>query len=80
VMFDPRITLQQQVSDQLKEHFGDKVFDAVILRNVRLAAAPSYGLPGVVFDKVSRGAQAYVQFGAEMIERVRALNDAPQAS
>ncbi|CAG9273995.1 ParA family protein [Paraburkholderia unamae] len=73
VMFDPRITLQQQVSEQLKEHFGDKVFDAVIPRNVRLAEAPSYGLPGVVFDRTSRGAQAYVQFGAEMIERVRAL-------
>ncbi|WP_179403364.1 ParA family protein [Burkholderia guangdongensis] len=73
VMFDPRITLQQQVSDQLKAHFGDKVFDVVIPRNVRLAEAPSYGLPGVVFDRASRGAQAYLQFGAEMIERVRAL-------
>ena len=73
VMFDPRITLQAHVSEQLKSHFGDKVFDAVIPRNVRLAEAPSYGLPGVVFDRASRGAQAYVQFGAEMIERVRAL-------
>jgi len=73
VMFDPRITLQQQVSDQLKQHFGDKVFDAVIPRNVRLAEAPSYGLPGVVFDRASRGAQAYIQFGAEMIARVQAL-------
>jgi chromosome partitioning protein len=73
VMFDPRITLQQQVSDQLKEHFGGKVFDVVIPRNVRLAEAPSYGLPGVVFDKSSRGAQAYIQFGTEMMERVRAL-------
>lgn len=73
VMFDPRITLQQQVSDQLKAHFGDKVFDAVIPRNVRLAEAPSYGLPGVVFDRSSRGAQAYLQFGAEMIDRVRAF-------
>jgi chromosome partitioning protein len=73
VMFDPRITLQQQVSDQLKEHFGDKLFDVVIPRNVRLAEAPSYGLPGVVFDKSSRGAQAYIQFGTEMMERVRAL-------
>jgi len=73
VMFDPRVTLQQQVSDQLKEHFGDKVFDAVIPRNVRLAEAPSYGLPGVVFDRASRGAQAYMQFGTEMIERIRAL-------
>ncbi|KVN23496.1 chromosome partitioning protein [Burkholderia pyrrocinia] len=74
VMFDPRITLQQQVSDQLKAHFGDKVFDVVIPRNVRLAEAPSYGLPGVVFDRGSRGAQAYLQFGAEMIERVRAFD------
>ena len=73
VMFDPRITLQQQVSDQLKDHFGDKVFDAVIPRNVRLAEAPSYGLPGVVFDRASRGAQAYIQFGAEMIARVEKL-------
>jgi chromosome partitioning protein len=73
VMFDPRITLQQQVSDQLKAHFGDKVFDAVIPRNVRLAEAPSYGLPGVVFDRASRGAQAYIQFGAEMIARVEKL-------
>ncbi|CAH2802726.1 MAG: Chromosome (plasmid) partitioning protein ParA [uncultured Caballeronia sp.] len=73
VMFDPRITLQQQVSDQLKQHFGDKLFDVVIPRNVRLAEAPSYGLPGVVFDRASRGAQTYIQFGTEMIERVRAL-------
>ncbi len=72
VMFDPRITLQQQVSEQLKQHFGEKVFDAVIPRNVRLAEAPSYGLPGVVFDRASRGAQAYIQFGAEMIARVQA--------
>ena len=59
VMFDPRITLQQQVSDQLKSHFGDKVFDTVIPRNVRLAEAPSYGLPGVVFDPAAKGSQAY---------------------
>jgi chromosome partitioning protein len=70
VMFDPRITLQQQVSDQLKEHFGDKVFDTVIPRNVRLAEAPSYGLPGVVFDPASRGAQAFIQFSKELVQRV----------
>lgn len=69
VMFDPRITLQQQVSEQLKQHFGDKVFDTVIPRNVRLAEAPSYGLPGTTFDPSSRGAQAYTQFGEEMIRR-----------
>ncbi len=70
VMFDPRITLQQQVSDQLKSHFGDKVFNTVIPRNVRLAEAPSYGLPGVVFDPSSKGAQAFTTFAVEMVERV----------
>ncbi|HET9823558.1 MAG TPA: ParA family protein [Burkholderiaceae bacterium] len=73
VMYDPRITLQQQVSEQLKAHFGDKVFDAVIPRNVRLAEAPSYGQPGVVFDPSSRGAQAYVTFAREMVERVQKM-------
>ncbi len=70
VMFDPRITLQQQVSEQLKAHFGDKVFDTVIPRNVRLAEAPSYGLPGVVFDPSSKGAQAFVAFAEEMVARI----------
>jgi chromosome partitioning protein len=73
VMYDPRMTLQQQVSEQLVAKFGDKVFSTIIPRNVRLAEAPSYGMPGVVYDRGSRGAQAYVSFGAEMIERVRAL-------
>jgi chromosome partitioning protein len=71
VMFDNRMTLQQQVSEQLKSHFGDKVFDAVIPRNVRLAEAPSYGQAGVVFDPSSRGAQAYVAFANEMVERAK---------
>ena len=71
VMFDPRITLQQQVSDQLKDHFGDKVFSAVIPRNVRLAEAPSYGLPGVVFDPSAKGSHAFVDFAHEMVERVK---------
>lgn len=70
VMFDPRITLQQQVSDQLKAHFGEKVFDTVIPRNVRLAEAPSYGQPGVTFDPSSRGAQAFVEFAREMVKRL----------
>jgi chromosome partitioning protein len=73
VMFDPRITLQQQVSDQLKAHFGDKVFDTVIPRNVRLAEAPSYGLPGVVFDPSARGSQAFVAFASEMVARIGKL-------
>jgi len=73
VMFDPRITLQMQVSEQLKAHFGDKVFDSVIPRNVRLAEAPSYGLPGVVFDPSSKGAQAFVAFAQEMVARIAAM-------
>ncbi len=73
VMFDPRITLQQQVSDQLKAHFGDKVFNTVIPRNVRLAEAPSYGLPGVVFDPSAKGSQAFVEFAQEMVERIRGM-------
>ncbi|CAM8623582.1 Soj ATPases involved in chromosome partitioning [Comamonadaceae bacterium] len=73
VMFDPRITLQNQVSDQLKAHFGDKVFDTVIPRNVRLAEAPSYGVPGVVFDPNSKGAQSFVTFAQEMVDRIHTM-------
>jgi len=79
VMFDPRITLQQQVSDQLKAHFGDKVFNTVIPRNVRLAEAPSYGLPGVAFDPAARGSQAFVDFAQEMVERIGAMKQAASA-
>ena len=71
VMFDPRMTLQQQVSAQLEAHFGDKVFRTIIPRNVRLAEAPSYGLPGVAYDRAAKGAQAYIAFGAEMVERMK---------
>jgi chromosome partitioning protein len=70
VMFDPRVTLQQQVSEQLKSHFGDKVFNAVIPRNVRLAEAPSYGLPGVVFDPSAKGSVAFVEFARELVDRI----------
>lgn len=70
VMFDPRIILQQQVSEQLKAHFGGKVFDTVIPRNVRLAEAPSYGQPGVTFDPASKGAMAFVDFAHEMVRRL----------
>jgi len=72
VMFDARMTLQQQVSAQLESHFGDKVFRAIVPRNVRLAEAPSHGMPGVVFDKAAKGTQAYMAFAQEMIERVNA--------
>jgi chromosome partitioning protein len=73
VMFDPRMTLSQQVSAQLEQHFGDKVFRTIIPRNVRLAEAPSYGVPGVSYDPASKGAQAYIAFGAEMVERIQTM-------
>ena len=66
-MFDPRNTLAQQVSDQLQQHFGDKVYRTVIPRNVRLAEAPSYGLPVLYHDKVSKGTKAYLALAGELL-------------
>jgi chromosome partitioning protein len=69
VMFDNRNTLAQNVSDQLKAHFGAKVFDTVVPRNVRVAEAPSYGLSALQYDRSSKGAQAYLQMAQELIDR-----------
>ena len=69
VMFDPRITLQQQVSEQLKDHFADKVFDTVIPRSVRLSEAPSHGQPISHYSPDSTGALAYAALAEEL--RVR---------
>lgn len=66
-MFDPRNALAQQVSAQLEAHFGDKVYRTVIPRNIRLAEAPSYGLPALYHDKTSRGTQAYLALAGEML-------------
>ncbi len=66
-MFDPRNTLAQQVSDQLQEHFGDKVYRTVIPRNIRLAEAPSYGVPVLYHDKLSKGTQAYLALASELL-------------
>ena len=68
-MYDPRNTLAQQVSAQLIQHFGDKVYRTVIPRNVRLAEAPSHGVPVLNFDKASKGAQAYLALAGEMLNR-----------
>lgn len=73
VMFDPRMMLSQQVSAQLEAHFGDKVFKTIIPRNVRLAEAPSYGVPGVIYDPAAKGAQAYIAFGKELVTRVQSI-------
>ncbi|HZQ72766.1 MAG TPA: AAA family ATPase [Burkholderiales bacterium] len=66
-MYDPRNMLAQQVSAQLEEHFGDKVFRTLVPRNVRLAEAPSHGIPGVLWDSGSKGAQAYVGLAQELL-------------
>ena len=68
-MFDPRNLLAQQVSAQLEQHFGAKVYQTIIPRNVRLAEAPSYGAPAVNFDPSCKGAQAYMQLANEVLRR-----------
>ena len=68
-MFDPRNNLANEVSAQLLSHFGDKVYRTVIPRNVRLAEAPSFGLPIIKYDKASRGALAYLALAGEMLNR-----------
>ena len=75
-MFDPRSTLTQQVSGELVEHFGDKVYRTIIPRNVRLAEAPSYGKPVIAFDRLSKGAQAYSALAQELLDRQAALGAA----
>jgi len=68
-MYDPRNMLSQQVSQQLEEHFGDKVYRTLVPRNVRLAEAPSYGVPAVLWDTASKGAQAYLALADEILSR-----------
>ena len=71
-MYDPRNSLTKDVSDQLTEHFGDKLFTSVIPRNVRLAEAPSHGLPVLMYDKASKGALAYLALAGELNRRMTA--------
>ncbi|MEK7840435.1 MAG: ParA family protein, partial [Pseudomonadota bacterium] len=68
-MFDPRNNLDNEVSAQLKEHFGDKLYRTIIPRNVRLAEAPSHGKPVIAYDMQSKGAQAYLALAGEMLRR-----------
>ncbi|WP_221793230.1 ParA family protein [Oceanobacter mangrovi] len=72
-MYDPRNSLTNDVSAQLQQHFGDRVYDTVIPRNVRLAEAPSHGIPVLMYDRNSRGAIAYLALAGEMNRRHRAL-------
>ena len=68
-MYDPRNTLSQQVSQQLETHFGDKVYRTMVPRNVRLAEAPSHGVPAVLLDSSSKGAQAYLGLADEILSQ-----------
>ena len=68
-MYDPRNSLSREVSLQLIEHFGDRVYRTVVPRNVRLAEAPSYGVPIIFYDRQSRGARAYLALAGEVVKR-----------
>jgi len=70
-MFDPRASLTNDVSNQLKEHFTNLVFDTTIPRNIRLAEAPSFGMPALIYDKQSRGSLAYYALASELVRRNR---------
>jgi chromosome partitioning protein len=72
-MYDRRTTLSEQVASEVRMHFPDKVYDAVIPRNVRVSEAPSHGLPAIVYDQNAPGSKAYIQLARELIERERTL-------
>jgi len=78
-MYDPRSSLTLEVSDQLKEYFGDKLYQACIPRNVRLAEAPSFGQPALVYDRQSKGAVAYLALAGEFIRRSERLHQTASA-
>jgi chromosome partitioning protein len=75
-MYDPRNTLAQQVSRDLLSHFGDKVYRTIVPRNIRLAEAPSYGVPVLGFDRRSKGALAYLALAGEMLTRAERAEEA----
>ncbi len=80
-MFDERTNLAQQVSDELKKYFGDKLCKTTIPRNIRLAEAPSHGQPALVYDVRSRGAESYIRLAKEMLDRqAAALSTAGEAA
>ena len=73
-MYDPRNSLTKDVSEELEEYFGDQVFKVAIPRNVRLAEAPSHGMPALYYDKSSRGALAYLALAGEIVRRTKRSN------
>jgi chromosome partitioning protein len=74
-MYDTRNRLSKLVADDVRKHFGDKVYKTAIPRNVRLSEAPSFGLPAIVYDMNCAGAQAYIQLAKEIIGREKELQN-----
>ena len=72
-MYDRRTMLSDQVANEVRKHFPDKVYATVIPRNVRVSEAPSHGLPAIIYDQNAPGSKAYIQLARELIERERAL-------
>ena len=68
-MFDVRLRLSQQVADEVRKYFGEKVFKTIIHRNVRISEAPSYGKPVILYDAISTGAKNYIELASELLER-----------
>ncbi|HWJ23189.1 MAG TPA: AAA family ATPase [Gemmatimonadaceae bacterium] len=79
-MYDGRVNLSRQVATDAREYFGPKVFDSVVPRNVRLAEAPSFGKPIILYDVASVGAQAYMGLARELLDRHRLEGDGAQAA
>ncbi len=77
-MFDERTNLAQQVADELKKYFGDKLCTTTIPRNIRLAEAPSHGLPALVYDVRSRGAESYIRLAKEILDRQAGVFSHPE--
>ena len=75
-MFDKRNKLSDQVADDVRDHFGDKVFETVIPRNVRISEAPSHGMPVLIYDHRCPGSQAYIHLAGEILKRDRQLQEA----
>jgi len=68
-MFDTRLRLSHQVAEEVRKYFGNKVFETVIHRNVRISEAPSFGKPIILYDAISSGAKNYMALASELLER-----------
>jgi chromosome partitioning protein len=73
-MFDTRLRLSHQVAEEVKKYFGEKVFNTIIQRNVRISEAPSYGKPVILYDAVSSGSKNYIALASELLERNSGVN------